>query len=168
MVDFWHELTVVPPAFAAWQPHEMAASPNDEFIFRIDVFEGRGFGMEPQALNCVATFGGESKPTPFSVGRDSHVWDCALQWRVTRKQLRDLSSLGQSGCKVVLNARGRDKPVGWFLLDTRKAKLNAQYSGDLDGEKHLHACQRSAPMHACDTSHSSPCMHASVQATGSP
>ena len=76
------------------------SSPDDAFLFSVDLIEGRGFGFELQALSLVATFGGESKETPYSVAKDAHVWRSTLQWRVTRQQLRKLSANGQSQCKV--------------------------------------------------------------------
>ena len=76
------------------------SSPEDAFLFSVELVEGRGFGFELQAVCLSATFGGESKDTPFSVAKDAHVWRSTLQWRVTRGQLRKLSASGQSQCKV--------------------------------------------------------------------
>ncbi len=105
------------------------ATPDDAFLLGVDVLEGKGFGPEVQALKCVATFGGEAKETPYSVSKDAHVWSCSLQWRVTRQQLRKLSSVGQSNCKIVVKGREGDKALGWIVLDTRKAKINPIQSG---------------------------------------
>ena len=76
------------------------SSPDDAFIFSVDLLEGRGFGFDLQAVSLQANFGGEAKETPFSVAKDAHVWRCTLQWKVTRQQLRKLSAAGQSHCKV--------------------------------------------------------------------
>lgn len=109
------------------------ASADDKFVLRVELQEGRGFGFELQALSCTATFGGEAKSTPFSVGKDAHAWHSTLQWRVTRQQLRALSNSGQAQCKVTVNKKGQDRALGWFVLDTRKARLNADYK-KTDGE----------------------------------
>ena len=37
------------------------SSPEDAFIFIVELVEGRGFGTELQALSLIASFGGETK-----------------------------------------------------------------------------------------------------------
>ena len=37
------------------------SSPDDAFLFSVELVEGRGFGVELQALSLVASFGGETK-----------------------------------------------------------------------------------------------------------
>ena len=100
---------------------------NQNLIFRIEVQEGRGYGTGVQALVCSATFAGETKPTQFSVGRDTHLWATTLQWGITKPQLRKASSVGQNTCKVVVSTKDGNK-LGWLVLDLRKAKLNSLYS----------------------------------------
>jgi centrosomal protein CEP120 len=109
----------------------MASPGGDErtHILSIHIQEGRSFGPELQAVSCAATFAGETKLTPYSVGRETHTWNVNLQWRITVDQFRRLSSLGQKDCKVVLTAKDGTK-LGWFLVDMRAAKLQAQYKKD--------------------------------------
>lgn len=99
------------------------------YILSISFLDGKGFGPELQAVTCAATFAGETKLTPYSVGRETHVWNTTMQWRVTMDQFRRLSALGQKDCKVVLSAKDGTK-LGWFLIDMRAAKLQAQYKKD--------------------------------------
>ncbi|KAG2432446.1 hypothetical protein HXX76_008792 [Chlamydomonas incerta] len=99
------------------------------YILSINFLDGKGFGPELQAVTCAATFAGETKLTPYSVGREAHVWNTTMQWRVTMDQFRRLSALGQKDCKVVLSAKDGTK-LGWFLIDMRAAKLQAQYKKD--------------------------------------
>eukprot|EP00798_Chlamydomonas_sp_ICE-L_P005677 gene5677-3537_t len=108
---------------------------NQNLIFRVEVQEGRGFGSQLHALVCSATFISNVKPTQFSVGRETHLWNTPLQWGLTKSQLRKASSAGQSNCKVVVSSKDGAK-LGWFLLDLRKAKLNHQYKkeGEEQGE----------------------------------
>lgn len=104
----------------------------DSCLFKVEIQEGRGFGPEVQALACTATFAGEPKTTPFSVGRDAHTWNVALQWRVGKQALRRLATTGQNTCKVVVSRKDGAK-VGWFVLDLRSAKLHHQYKADEGG-----------------------------------
>lgn len=106
---------------------------SDNLILKVVVQEGKGFGINLQALVCAVTFGGETKQTTYSVAKDHHVWNITLQWSCTKQQLRRLSSLGQTTCKLVCMKKDESK-VGWLVLDLRKAKLNNQYSKE-DGEK---------------------------------
>ncbi|GIL95926.1 hypothetical protein Vretimale_1840, partial [Volvox reticuliferus] len=104
-------------------------SPGSEdrtYILSITIEDGKAFGPDLQAVACAATFAGETKLTPYSVGRDTHVWNTTLKWRVTMDQFRRLTSLGQKDCKVVLSNKDGTK-LGWFLVDVRAAKLQAQY-----------------------------------------
>ncbi|GFR45270.1 hypothetical protein Agub_g6376 [Astrephomene gubernaculifera] len=108
------------------------ASPGPEdrsHILSVNIQDGKAFGPDLQAVVCAATFAGETKLTPYSVGRDTHVWNTTLQWRVTLDQFRRLTSLGQKDCKVVLTNKDGTK-LGWFLVDIRAAKLQAQYKKD--------------------------------------
>ncbi|GLI70596.1 hypothetical protein VaNZ11_015526 [Volvox africanus] len=104
-------------------------SPGSEdrtYILSITIQDGKAFGPDLQAVACAATFAGETKLTPYSVGRDTHVWNTTLKWRITMDQFRRLTSLGQKDCKVVLSNKDGTK-LGWFLVDVRAAKLQAQY-----------------------------------------
>ncbi|GIL42344.1 hypothetical protein Vafri_350 [Volvox africanus] len=104
-------------------------SPGSEdrtYILSITIQDGKAFGPDLQAVACAATFAGETKLTSYSVGRDTHVWNTTLKWRVTMDQFRRLTSLGQKDCKVVLSNKDGTK-LGWFLVDVRAAKLQAQY-----------------------------------------
>jgi hypothetical protein len=103
--------------------------PGGNFIFKLEVHEGRNFGSTPQAIVCSATFAGETKYTTYSVGGDLHAWNSTLQWVVTKQQLRKLSSLGSNSCKVQClrkDGSNLDK-LGWVVLDTRSAKLQHRY-----------------------------------------
>ncbi len=70
------------------------ASADDAFLLRVEVFEGRGFPYgEVQAVNVHASFGGVARETPYSIAKEAHLWGGAeMKWRVTRKQLRELSA----------------------------------------------------------------------------
>ncbi|PNH10303.1 Centrosomal protein [Tetrabaena socialis] len=108
-------------------------TPDRTYILSITILDGRAFGPDVHAVLCAATFAGETKLTPYSVGRDAHVWNTELQWRVTLDQFRRLTSLGQKDCKVVLFNKDGTKEgtkVGWFVVDIRAAKLQAQYKKD--------------------------------------
>ncbi len=109
----------------------MASPGIDErsYILSVTLQEGKGFGPDVQAIVCAATFAGETKLTPYSVGRDAHVWNTTLQWRLTLDHFRRLSAQGQKDCKVVLTTKDGTK-LGWFLVDVRAAKLQAQYKKD--------------------------------------
>ncbi|EFJ47447.1 hypothetical protein VOLCADRAFT_117862 [Volvox carteri f. nagariensis] len=101
--------------------------PEDRtYILSINIQDGKAFGPDLQAVACAATFAGETKLTPYSVGRDTHIWNTTLQWRVTMDQFRRFTALGQKDCKVVLSNKDGTK-LGWFLVDIRAAKLQAQY-----------------------------------------
>lgn len=111
-------------------------SPPDDgkyYIFRADIQEGRNFGPDVQAVVCAATFAGDTKLTPYSVGRENHTWNVSLQWKISHSQFRRLLSLGQKDCKVVCSNKDGAK-LGWFLLDLRTAKLQHQYKKE-DGEE---------------------------------
>ena len=121
--------------------------PEDRnYILSVHIQDGKGFGPDAQAVACTALFAGEAKTTPYSVGREAHVWNVTLQWRLTLDHYRRLTSLGQKDCKVVLTAKDGDK-LGWFVLDLRAAKLQHQYKKD---EGALAARIEAAPcMHPC-------------------
>ncbi|GAX73423.1 hypothetical protein CEUSTIGMA_g875.t1 [Chlamydomonas eustigma] len=109
------------------------ASPDDVFVFRLDIIEGKDFGFDVQALRCSVVFGGEQKDTPFSIAKDRHIWNFTLEWRATRQQMRALQASGRSQCKITVLKKDQDKSLGWVLLDTRKARLNSVYK-DQEGE----------------------------------
>jgi centrosomal protein CEP120 len=109
------------------------ASPDDVFIFRLDIIEGKDFGFDVQALRCSIVFGGERKDTPFSVAKDKHIWNFTLEWRATRQQIRALQASGKSQCKITVLKKDQEKSLGWVLLDTRKAKLNSVHN-DQEGK----------------------------------
>jgi centrosomal protein CEP120 len=69
------------------------ASPDDILILKVFVIDGRGFSFsETQALNLSCTFGSVTLETPYSINRENHLWNSELKWKVTRQQLRKLSS----------------------------------------------------------------------------
>jgi hypothetical protein len=136
--------------------------PEDRnYVLRVHIQDGKGFGPETQAVACTAMFAGEAKTTPYSVGREAHVWNVTLQWRLTLDNYRRLTSLGQKDCKVVLTAKDGDK-LGWFVLDLRAAKLQHQYKKD-EGELPRGvgpACARSM----CELAGAAPCADSSAGA----
>lgn len=109
---------------------------EDNLIFKVLVQEGKGFSGEIQALCCSATFGDTTLLTPFSVGKERHVFNCPLTWATSKQQVRRLSAAGQNVCKVVVQKKDGSK-LGWVVLDLRKAKLNNQYSKE-EGEVSMH------------------------------
>lgn len=114
----------------------MASSPSGQpqheernYILSLHLQDGKAFGPDAQAVLCSATFAGDTRVTPYSVGRDTHVWNVTLQWRLALDHYRRLTSLGQKDCKVVLSTKDGEK-LGWLLVDLRAAKLAHQYKKD--------------------------------------
>jgi hypothetical protein len=110
-------------------------------ILRVQVLDGRGFGAEPQALLCCASFAGAAKTTPFSVAGDAHLWNSTLSWSVSRQDLRSATS-NTNHCKIsVLRRDGTS--LGWVVISLRSAKLQQQYNSDPQGAC---ACVLRAPL----------------------
>jgi len=55
-----------------------AWSMTDNFILKVQVLEGKGFGDDVQALLCSAGFAGETKQTQYSVNSNTHIWNSTL------------------------------------------------------------------------------------------
>ncbi|KAF6263813.1 hypothetical protein COO60DRAFT_344977 [Scenedesmus sp. NREL 46B-D3] len=106
---------------------------GDGYLFKVQVLDGRGFGEEPQALLCCASFAGDSKSTQYSVSTDAHVWNCSLTWRISKDELRRAQASGSSHCKLTVLRKDGSK-LGWAVISLRSAKLQSQYRSDPQGK----------------------------------
>lgn len=108
---------------------------SDQYIFRVQVLEGRGFGEDPQTLLCTAQFAGESKTTQYSVNTDTHIWNSTLNWSVSREELRKAQASGSTHCKVSVLRKDGTR-LGWVVVSLRSAKLQSQYRSHPQGKSH--------------------------------
>lgn len=121
-------------------------------IFKAQILDGKGFGSEPQALVCCASFAGAAKTTPYSVAANTHIWNSTLAWSVSREELRSATS-NTNHCKIsVLRKDGTS--LGWVVISLRSAKLQGQYKSDPQGEEATSACLlRTSCSHVPPTRH---------------
>jgi hypothetical protein len=94
------------------------------YLLTVEIIEGRNFAFDSSPVTAIAVFANDTKSSLASRGSPgAPLWDSVLQWRVSSKKLRELSSLGTSHCKVSFgDLEGRR--LGWIVLDMRTAKLN--------------------------------------------
>jgi len=113
---------------------------SDNYILRVQILEGKGFGDDVQALLCSAGFAGEAKQTQYSVNSNADTWNSTLTWSIRKDELRKAQATGSSHCKI--SVLGKDgTQLGWVVISLRSAKLQSQYKSDSKG---MMCCMASA------------------------